>query len=697
MKQIALVGSPNCGKTTLFNVLTKSNQRTGNWAGVTVEQKIGTLTLGGEACELIDLPGVHMLTDCPLSIDAKITNDYLHNAKPDAILLVLDATQLRRQAELIPQVMATGRPVVIALNMMDALADHGLELELTELKALLGGRLIEISAAKGTGLGALTQALGFALQSQPAPAAGDAESGAVDCSCNPLPHEPLSHDGLLAAIDRATTFTGQPTLTERIDRWLLHPALAIPSFLLVMYLLFMVSVQFGAIFIDFFDIWLGSWVVEGLRWVLSIAGAPDWLIAFVADGIGAGIQLIATFIPVIGALYLCMCWLEDSGYLARAAFVIDGVMSRIGLPGQAFIPLIVGFGCNVPSVMAARSLNSISARLTTIFIAPFMSCSARLSVYVFVGSAFFPEQAGLAIFCLYLLGIIVAVGSAWLLRKTLFGRYHEPSILEMPSYRRPVWRNVFTQAGHRLHSFMMRAGKRIMLVVIVLSCLGAVKTDGSWGAPGSPDSALAWIGKKLTPMLTPIGIGEDNWQATLGLFSGLFAKEVMVGTIQTLYTHEGEDAALANTDMPDFMGDLGEAFGSVADNAKALVGIEAEADPNADLSLIANSPIANLFPSAWAAFCFLAFVLLYAPCVATLGAMQREAGSGWLRFSLIWSLMLSYWIASNLWQLSHLLERPIYASLWFVASTAVLALVYSLIVKRVRDKHLGEIQVVNLT
>nr|WP_221197159.1 ferrous iron transport protein B [Simiduia aestuariiviva] len=689
-----MVGSPNCGKTTLFNVLTKSNQRTGNWAGVTVEQKIGEFKLDGQAVELIDLPGVHMLTDCPLSIDAKITNDYLKSSEPDAILLVLDATQLRRQAELIPQIMATGQPVVIALNMMDALADHGLELNTTELKALLGDRLIEISAAKGTGIAALNKALGNALASQPLP---QDDAGAVDCSCNPLPHEPLSHSGLLAAIDRATTFTGEPTLTERIDRWLLHPALAIPSFLLVMYLLFMISVQFGAIFIDFFDIWLGSWVVEGLRWVLSSLQAPAWLIAFVADGIGAGVQLIATFIPVIGALYLCMSWLEDSGYLARAAFVIDGVMSRIGLPGQAFIPLIVGFGCNVPSVMAARSLNSISARLTTIFIAPFMSCSARLSVYVFVGSAFFPEHAGLAIFSLYLLGIIVAVGSAWLLRKTLFGRFHEPSILEMPSYRRPVWRNVFTQAGHRLHSFMMRAGKRIMLVVIVLSCLGAVKTDGSWGAPGSPDSALAWIGKKLTPVLTPIGIGEDNWQATLGLFSGLFAKEVMVGTIQTLYTNEDESGDLTSTEMPDFMGDLGLAFGSVADNGKALFGIEPEAEPDAELNLIANSPIANLFPSAWAAFCFLAFVLLYAPCVATLGAMQREAGSGWLRFSLAWSLMLSYWIASNLWQLSHLFEQPLFASLWFVLSSAVLALFYSLIVKRVRDKHLGEIQVVNLT
>ena len=693
MKQIALVGSPNCGKTTLFNLLTKSNQRTGNWAGVTVEQKIGEFKVGPERVELIDLPGVHMLTDCPLSIDAKVTNDYLKTAKPDAILLVIDATQLRRQAELIPQLLATGRPIVIALNMMDALLDHGIALDLTELKLLLKGRLIEVSASKKTGIKALEKALELALTSQPAPESKDQD----DCACQPLERNELSHDGLIAAIDKATTFTGEPTLTERIDRWLLHPAFAIPSFLFVMYLLFMVSVQFGSVFIDFFDIWLGSWIVEGLRWALASVNSPAWLIAFIADGVGAGLQLIATFIPVIGALYLCMSWLEDSGYLARAAFVIDGLMSRIGLPGQAFIPLIVGFGCNVPSVMAARSLSSTSARLTTIFIAPFMSCSARLSVYVFVGSAFFPEQAGLAIFALYLLGIVVAVGSAWLLRKTLFGRYHEPSILEMPSYRRPVWRNVFTQAGHRLHSFMLRAGKRIMLVVIVLSCLGAVKTDGSWGAPGSPDSALAWIGKKLTPALTPMGIGEDNWQATLGLFSGLFAKEVMVGTIQTLYTREeAEPDAHIDVPMPDFLGDLSAAFTSVGDNTKAMLGIEPEPDIDADVPRIADSPIGNLFPSAWAAFCFLAFVLVYAPCVATLGAMQREAGSGWLRFSLIWSLMLSYWIASNMWQLSLILQQPIHSSLWFIGSTLVLALVYWLIVKRVREKHLGEINVINI-
>lgn len=694
MKQIALVGSPNCGKTTLFNVLTKSNQRTGNWAGVTVEQKIGEFRVGSEKVELIDLPGVHMLTDCPLSIDAKVTNDYLRTASPDAIILVLDATQLRRQAELIPQLAATGRPLVIALNMMDALSDHGIQLDTTELKALLGSRLVQISAAKQTGINDLNRALEQALTSMPAPAGEGACN--TDCGCGPVT-EPLSQEGLIAVIDRATRFTGEATLTEKIDRWLLHPAMAIPSFLFVMYLLFMISVEVGSIFIDFFDIWLGSWIVEGARWALASAGAPAWLIAFLADGVGAGIQLIATFIPVIGALYLCMSWLEDSGYLARAAFVIDGVMSRIGLPGQAFIPLIVGFGCNVPSVMAARSLNSTSARLTTIFIAPFMSCSARLSVYVFVGSAFFPEHSGLAIFALYLLGILVAVGSAWLLRKTLFGRYHEPSILEMPSYRRPVWRNVFTQAGHRLYSFMMRAGKRIMAVVIVLSCLGAVKTDGSWGAPGSSDSALAWIGKQLTPALTPIGIGEDNWQATLGLFSGLFAKEVMVGTIQTLYTNEDADADEGPVDMPDFMGDLAGAFGSIADNGKALVGIEAEEDGDSSLSLIKDSPIGSLFPSAWAAFCFLAFVLLYAPCVATLGAMQREAGSGWLRFSLMWSLMLSYWIASNLWQMSQVMAQPAFSLGWLVVSTAILAGAYALIVRRVRDKHLGEIQVVNLS
>jgi ferrous iron transport protein B len=255
---------------------------------------------------------------------------------------------------------------------------------------------------------------------------------------------------------------------------------------------------------------------------------------------------------------------------------------------------------------------------------------------------------------------------------------------------------VLTQAGHRLHSFMMRAGKRIMLVVIVLSCLGAVKTDGTWGAPGSPDSALAWVGKKLTPMLTPIGIGEDNWQATLGLFSGLFAKEVMVGTIQTLYTDDSGAENNSAASQPDFMGDLGAAFVSIKDNTQAMFGLQAETEDGVDVALIADSPIAKLFPSAWAAFCFLAFVLLYAPCVATLGAMQREAGSGWLRFSLIWSLMLSYWIASNLWQLSQLIEQPLFASLWFFASTAVLALVYWLIVRRVKAKHLGEISVVNL-
>lgn len=407
-----------------------------------------------------------------------------------------------------------------------------------------------------------------------------------------------------------------------------------------------------------------------------------------------------------------MSILEDSGYLSRATFVIDGLMSRIGLPGQAFIPLIVGFGCNVPSVMAARALDRPSARMTTIFIAPFMSCGARLSVYVFVGTALFPEHAHNAIFLLYLLGIAVAVFSAWLLRKSLFGEDSDGSICEMPAYHRPLMRNVLIQTWQRLYAFLFRAGKRILAVVVLLSIVSSLGTDGSWGNQDSEKSVLAATGKVLTPLFTPIGIGEENWPATVGLFSGLFAKEVVVGTLDTLYSpplSSNNDQDQSSAQAPEFLADLTRAYQSIGDNLSELFASSTQL-PGTELDF-SNSETAALdqgvqhssydamnryFPSAWAAFCYLVFILLYAPCVATIGVMQKEAGSAWLQFSIAWSLLLSYWLASNLWHLSLVLEAPAKSLSWMVVSTTVLVISFRLIRHRVKRHYSNEIPVLNL-
>ncbi|MDZ7925533.1 MAG: ferrous iron transporter B [Marinagarivorans sp.] len=401
MLEIAIVGSPNCGKTTIFNRLTGARQRTGNWPGVTVERKDGRLPLPNTTgladkieVRIVDLPGIYSLHDDIQGLDARVAHQYLHNDNPALVMVVLDATRLSRQLSLLPSILATGKPVLLVVNMLDSAEAEGIHVDLPTLKDLTGLPVVGVVGSTGQGLDVLKSTIASLLVSYPAA------------------RQDIDFETLSKKVCRET---GVQSRTEKIDKWLLHPYLAFPMFLLVMYLLFTISVNVGAVFIDFFDIVLGAIFVDGVGGILASVNTPPWIQAVLADGLGGGIQLVGTFIPVIGCLYLCMSVLEDSGYLSRAAFVIDRLMARIGLPGQAFIPLIVGFGCNVPAVMASRSLGQVSARLTTIFIAPFMSCGARLSVYVFVGTAFFPSQAQNAIFALYLLGIGVAVLSAWIL------------------------------------------------------------------------------------------------------------------------------------------------------------------------------------------------------------------------------------------------------------------------------------------
>ncbi|SMF23013.1 ferrous iron transport protein B [Alteromonadaceae bacterium Bs31] len=681
MKEIALIGSPNCGKTTLFNRLTGTRQRTGNWPGVTVERKDGRVELANEKVLLVDLPGIYTLHDDIQGVEARVAHDYVNSGKPELLLMVMDATRLPQQLELVADLLATKIPLVLVVNMLDTAEAEGIHIDLPALAASSGLPVAGVVGSTGKGVTELKQAISSSLLSFPL----------VD-------GEKLDIVKVAAASFRDSQ---EKSRTEKIDRWLLHPKLALPFFLMVMYLLFTIAVNVGAVFIDFFDILLGSWFVDGTHWLLAGLGAPEWLKAVIADGVGGGIQLVGTFIPVIGFLYLCMSALEDSGYLSRAAFVIDRLMAKIGLPGQAFIPLIIGFGCNVPSVMASRALGQASARLTTIFIAPFMSCGARLSVYVFVGTAFFPRQAQNAIFALYILGILVAVLSAWILRRKLFSGMAGANISEMPAYHRPLLRNVLMQTWHRLYSFIWRAGKRIIVVVLLLSVLSSFGTDGSWGNQDTEKSALSATGKWLTPIFTPMGVGEENWPATVGLFTGLFAKEVVVGTLDTLYSPpETEENS---SGMPDFLGDIKMAFSSVAEKSLGL--ISALSDPlgisSAQHEAEASKPhsyatMLQLFPSAWGAFCYLVFILLYAPCVATIGVMQREAGHVWLGYSVIWSLFLSYWLASLLWHLSLIAKAPASAITWIVVSSALLYGTYRFIITHMKRGVAEHIPVVNL-
>ena len=478
---------------------------------------------------------------------------------------------------------------------------------------------------------------------------------------------------------------GADGASERIDALVLNRWLGFPLFLLMIYLMFAVAVNLGAVFIDFFDILFAAVLIDGSRWLLDSLGAPAMLSTLIADGLGGGVTLVATFIPVIGFLYLCLSFLEDSGYLARAAFVVDRLMASIGLPGTAFVPLIVGFGCNVPAVMAARTLSRDSDRLMTIAMAPFMSCGARLTVYALFAAAFFPSNGQNIVFGLYLLGIGLAVFTGWVFRRQLFSDEISPSFQEMPAYHLPIARNIMITTWFRLRGFIVRAGKTIVAVVVALSFLNSIGSDFSFGNEDSERSLLSVIGKSITPVFTPMGIGEDNWPATVGLFTGMFAKEAIVGTLDALYSPEGPSPA---NSAPDLSAALQEAVASIGSELFALG--ETFADPLgisigdvSDRESVAQAQevktetlnnMAQLFPSAFAAFCYLVFVLLYAPCVAVLGAVAKEAGWPFMLLIFSWSTGLAYAVATSLYQIGTFAAHPQFSGVWILAMTLALGL-----------------------
>jgi len=695
---IALIGNPNAGKTTLFNRLTGSHQKVGNWPGVTVEQKVGTFALGDQQIQLVDLPGIYSLEQEYLGLDEKIALDFLRAGDVDLVINILDATILERNLVLTQQLVEENVPMVIALNMLDVAEQQGVKIDIDTLRENLGIDVYPIVASRAEGVEALSQKLEAYLtdlKSDPDASKSNGAStnlatgGAADTDRLSPDDELTAPEKLIRRYHRSTQLVNGAvevspvfdSLTERIDRWVLNKWLGIPFFLFMMYLMFTVAVNVGAVFIDFFDILFAAVFVDGFRWLLESAAFPQWTIVLLADGLGGGIQLVATFIPVIGLLFLCLSVLEDSGYMSRAAFVVDSLMSKLGLPGSAFVPLIVGFGCNVPAVMASRTLGRDSDRLMTIAMAPFMSCGARLTVYALFAAAFFQSNGQNVVFGLYLLGILLAVITGFIFRRQIFGHEITPSFQEMPAYHIPVLRNILITTWFRLKSFVFRAGKTIVLVVIALSFLNSISTDGSFGNEDSEASALSTIGKKITPIFAPIGVQEDNWPATVGLFTGIFAKEAVVGTLDALYTAADKDDS-----TPDIMQSAQEAVMSIVNNGADLLG--GLADPLGlgvanigDVSIAAQEQgvqsstltnMAALFGSQLAAFSYLVFILLYAPCVAVLGAITKEAGWRWMVLIFTWTTTVAYVSASNIYQLGTFTDHPTFSVMWLLGSVLVM-------------------------
>ncbi|HOP75253.1 MAG TPA: Fe(2+) transporter permease subunit FeoB [Bacillota bacterium] len=733
VKTIAVVGNPNCGKTTLFNGLTGGNQRIGNWPGVTVEKKEGQIFVAGREVTLVDLPGIYSLS--AQSEDERVARDYILSGELGLVVNILDATNLERNLYLTTQLLEMNVPVLVVLNMMDLAENKGISIDLKELEKRLDCPVIGISAIEKIDLLALRKALTeawlkprcsqakieYAVEIEDLLHRWSPQLEAVAKGMGAAPRwvglkllevDPWVREKVVASgglteteiqeeMSRLAAKSGEPTIlmvadaryrfvqqvtegvlireveresvSDKIDRVVLHRVLGIPIFLFVMYLLFWTTMNIGGAFIDFFDVLFGVVCVDGFGALLSRIGTPEWLVSILAGGIGAGVQTLATFIPVIFTMFFMLSILEDSGYMARAAFVMDRFMRWIGLPGKSFVPMLVGFGCSVPAIMATRTLENKRDRYLTVFMTPFMSCGARLPVYALFGAAFFGAGAGNMVFSIYLAGVVMAVLSGLLLKNTLFKGEASHFIMELPPYHAPRFSNIMAYTWNRLKVFMFRT-KVIVVVVAILAFLNSFGVDGTFGNEDSPNSVLAHIGKAITPVFEPMGVEKDNWPATVGIFTGIFAKEAVVGTLNSLYSQidyaeaaaEDEEYGEVEGEGFDFWAGIQEAFATIPE---ALSGIKDTLMDPLGLGVVSSdreavveevgaddqvySAMQRYFSKGrWQAYAYLLFVLIYFPCVAAMGAILGEIGKGYGTLAMGYLTILAWIVATLFYQIT---------------------------------------------
>ncbi|TAL64395.1 MAG: ferrous iron transport protein B, partial [Legionella sp.] len=454
----------------------------------------------------------------------------------------------------------------------------------------------------------------------------------------------------------------------KLDRIFLHRFLALPIFFGLMYVMFLFAINIGGAFQDFFDISTDTIFVKGTAWLLHQWQAPNWTIALLANGIGKGINTTLTFIPVIASMFFFLSLLETSGYMARAAFVVDKAMRAMGLPGKSFVPMIVGFGCNVPAIMAARTLDSERDRLLTVMMSPFMSCSARLAIYAVFVAAFFPSGGQNIVFSLYLIGILMAVLTGFLLRKTVLKGNASPLILELPAYHKPTLKRLLKETSMRLRYFVFRAGRLITPICLILGGLNAITVQGGVSAgDASTESLLSFLGQWITPLFSPMGITQDNWPATVGLLTGMLAKEVVVGTLNSLYAQVGHLGEIAVAQF-DLWAGLKAALWSIPQNlaglGSALVNPVLASAADNEVSQSVYGMMMNRFDGQVGAYAYLLFILLYIPCVSTMAVIRQEANQKLMWISIVWSFIVAYAAAVLFYQIGKFIEHPQQSLLW---------------------------------
>ncbi|WP_457636224.1 ferrous iron transport protein B [Persephonella sp.] len=683
--KVAVAGNPNTGKTTLINAVAGTNLHVGNWPGVTIEKKEAKFRYKDYEIHLIDLPGTYSLSNN--SEEEKIAVDFLIKEKPDVVIDVVDSTNLERNLYLTVQLLELELPVVIALNMWDEAVAKGIEIDYKKLEKLLCVRAVPTSAVKGEGINQLLDAVIEIFNRKEKPVCvlhfEDPLEEEIKKILKQIEEiQPVLLDLypkrylVLSLIEGNESFIDIPVneklqqiiqqfrqnikklyhrdpvtliveerysiiisiyeqvvkkhpvksvdITFLLDKLFLHKVLGLPIFFVLMWLLFEFTFELSSPYVDWLDSVLSSFVAPVVSQFLSSMGASEWFRSFVSEGIIGGVGFVLVFVPVLFFLYVFMAFLEGSGYMARAAFLMDRFMSFLGLSGKSFIPMIIGFGCNVPAVYATRTLENPKEKILTVLMIPFMSCGARLTVYAFFVTIFFTQHKTAVIMFLYLLGIAVAVVVAFILQKFFFKTKSYPFVLELPPYRLPTFRFVMKNAWIKTRAFLYEAGTFILATSIVIWFLlhfpiGVKKTE---------DSVFGHISKVIAPVFEPLGFG--NWQAAGALMSGFVAKEVVIATMGNIYVGEVIEEE-EKIDIKEGLVEVGKGF--VDANIQAgekllsifgLVKTAEEEEEKPDTSLM--EAVRNAF-TPLTAFSFLVFLLLYTPCMATVFAIKQELNS----------------------------------------------------------------------
>ena len=749
---VAVAGNPNCGKTTLFNLLTGARQKVGNWPGVTVEYRSGVANIDGQRMSVVDLPGVYSLLGGG-GADQDVARTYLVHGDADLVLNIVDASNLERHLAMTFELMQVGRPMIMVLNMVDEAEAMGLLPNPERLSEALGIPVVPMVARTGRGQAQLVETIIAALADPPVvhthvfepaienPLRGlravmpgrtyaekrfealrlvedvvDAETPeiaealkntreAIESLTGEAAADAVAgyrfgwaHDTARKGVGFTHKHRAGNSMTERLDKIVLSDLLGVPIFLAVLYSVFVVSFSGGNIFLDFFDQTSSTLLIDGVGHLLLSLGVPDWLTAITAGGVGGGLNLVFTFVPPIGLTFVFLALLEDSGYMARAAYAMDRLMRKMGLPGNALVPMIVGFGCNVPAIMGSRIIEDPRGRLLTVLMQPFMSCSARLTIYMAFAVVFFRENGGQVVFALYILGIAVAFLTALLIGRTAVKGEAMPFIMELPPYRLPSVRNVLLQAWQRLKVFLLRVGRVIAAIGLVLFILPGIGWTGNGIATTDIDHSLLAEGSRaLTPLFAPMGVERDNWPAVSGLIAGAAAKEIVIGTLNGIYQRQNSEDQLARYRNPDILGQLAAAAMTIPNNAIAFLttlgdplglsaiesnetATQASGASNATLAAIA----AGFTPLS--AFAYLVFVLLYVPCASTMGALKREIGTGWMTFSITYGIGLGWGAATIIYQAGTFADHPLASTGWIVGILAALGLLI-LALRYYGDRH----------